>query len=255
MDLTCNLALGTSYRSRSQVARVVTEDWCSRILYCVGCETDRLVQAATNTPGRDFSCRNCGEHYQLKSSSRLPTTKIVDSAYSAMIQALRSDSVPNLLALHYSAEWKIHNLLLIPRFSYSETAIEKRRPLGPNARRAGWIGCNILLSQIPPSAILEIVRNGTVRPKNAVRQAFDKLRPLSELKPEKRGWTLDVLWVVENLPKNFALSDVYEHVPQLQELHPNNLHVRDKVRQQLQVLRDMGRIRFLGNGRYEQSLR
>ncbi|MGI0085759.1 MAG: DpnI domain-containing protein, partial [Nitrososphaerales archaeon] len=31
---------------------------------------------------------------------------------------------------------------------------------------------------------------------------------------------------------------------------PNNAHIRDKIRQQLQVLRDMGLIEFLGSGSY-----
>jgi len=34
------------------------------------------------------------------------------------------------------------------------------------------------------------------------------------------------------------------------ELHPNNAHVRDKIRQQLQVLRDLGLLEFLGSGSY-----
>ena len=33
-------------------------------------------------------------------------------------------------------------------------------------------------------------------------------------------------------------------------LHPDNRHVLDKIRQQLQVLRDMGFVEFLGRGRY-----
>ena len=33
-------------------------------------------------------------------------------------------------------------------------------------------------------------------------------------------------------------------------LHPDNRHVRDKIRQQLQVLRDLGLVEFLGRGRY-----
>ncbi|MBI5242579.1 MAG: hypothetical protein HY922_02705 [Elusimicrobia bacterium] len=36
----------------------------------------------------------------------------------------------------------------------------------------------------------------------------------------------------------------------LSELHPNNRHVRPKIRQQLQVLRDLGFVAFLGRGRY-----
>jgi type II restriction enzyme len=35
-------------------------------------------------------------------------------------------------------------------------------------------------------------------------------------------------------------------------LHPENRHVRDKLRQQLQVLRDLGLIEFLGRGRYRR---
>jgi hypothetical protein len=37
------------------------------------------------------------------------------------------------------------------------------------------------------------------------------------------------------------------------ELHPANRHVRDKTRQQLQVLRDLGLVEFLGGGRYRQN--
>jgi hypothetical protein len=36
---------------------------------------------------------------------------------------------------------------------------------------------------------------------------------------------------------------------QLEKLHPDNRHVRDKTRQQLQVLRDLGFVGFLGRGR------
>ena len=68
---------------------------------------------------------------------------------------------------------------------------------------------------------------------------------------EKRGWTLDVLQVVQSLnKKEFLLSDVYAHADTLAKLHPKNAHVRDKIRQQLQVLRDLGLLSFLGAGSY-----
>jgi len=60
-----------------------------------------------------------------------------------------------------------------------------------------------------------------------------------------------MLNVVRALRKTeFALQDIYAFAGQLQELHPDNRHVRDKIRQQLQVLRDLGFIEFLGHGRY-----
>jgi len=44
--------------------------------------------------------------------------------------------------------------------------------------------------------------------------------------------------------------DIYAFAAQLQKLHPDNRHVPDKIRQQLQVLRDLGFVEFLGGGRY-----
>jgi type II restriction enzyme len=87
-----------------------------------------------------------------------------------------------------------------------------------------------------------------------VRRAYRRLRPLEKLKAETRGWSLDVLNVVRSLNKpKFSLSDVYAHTADLAKLHPNNAHVRDKIRQQLQVLRDLGLLTFLGSGSYRLS--
>jgi type II restriction enzyme len=84
-----------------------------------------------------------------------------------------------------------------------------------------------------------------------VRSSYNRLRPLEKLQVEKRGWTLDVLQVVQSLGKmEFALADVYAHADSLAKLHPNNRHVHDKIRQQLQVLRDLGLLEFLGGGEY-----
>jgi len=84
-----------------------------------------------------------------------------------------------------------------------------------------------------------------------VRKAYEKVRPLEKLNIEKRGWTLDVLNVLRSLNKNeFALSEVYDRADELAELHPQNHHIHDKIRQQLQVLRDLGLLEFLGGGSY-----
>jgi type II restriction enzyme len=84
-----------------------------------------------------------------------------------------------------------------------------------------------------------------------VRRAYERLRPLENLEVEKRGWTLDVLEVVRSLGKpEFTLRDMYSHAATLAKLHPHNAHVHDKIRQQLQVLRDLGLLIFLGGGSY-----
>ena len=49
----------------------------------------------------------------------------------------------------------------------------------------------------------------------------------------------------------FTLAQVYLFARELARLHPANRHVEDKIRQQLQRLRDMGFLEFQGRGRYE----
>ena len=36
------------------------------------------------------------------------------------------------------ATWEVRDLLLIPSFMFSESAVIKRKPLAATARRAGW---------------------------------------------------------------------------------------------------------------------
>jgi len=55
------------------------------------------------------------------------------------------------------------------------------------------------------------------------------------------GWTFDVLIAVRSLNQlEFTNEDAYTLAPHLKRLHPRNRHVTDKIRQQLQVLRDLG---------------
>jgi type II restriction enzyme len=58
---------------------------------------------------------------------------------------------------------------------------------------------------------------------------------------------------VEDIGKTeFDLSEVYAFETRLSGLYPMNQHVRQKIRQQLQVLRDCGFIEFLGRGHYRR---
>ncbi len=173
-----------------------------------------------------------------------------------MVRAIRENRTPNLFALHYEpTAWTVSNLLLIPSFAFPLSAVEQRRPLGPSARRAGWIGCNILLKAIPTDARIPVIVNGRPSAPTEVRAQYARVRPLAKLQPQQRGWTLDVLRVVRALGKaEFSLSDVYEAEDQVANLHPANKHVRDKIRQQLQVLRDLSLLEFVGSGRYRIPL-
>lgn len=240
------------YKSASQRARVGTESWGSLNLFCSSCESPHLDQASRNTAAIDFVCPRCNATFQLKSQSKPFGARIVDAAYSEMKRVILEDRAPNLLILHYDlSAWTVRSVVLIPRFAFALSALERRKPLAPEARRAGWIGCNILLGKIPQDARIHMVQDGIPRPPSEVRRAYQRLRPLENLKVEKRGWTLDILEIVRSLGKTeFTVSEVYSHAGSLAKLHPHNSHVHDKIRQQLQVLRDLGLLSFLGSGSY-----
>jgi type II restriction enzyme len=240
------------YKSASQRARVGTESWGATNFFCPACDSPRLRSAPQGTAAIDYVCPACDSPFQLKSQSKPFGSKIVDAAYSQMKRAILEDKTPNLFVLHYDLDlWAVRTVLLVPHFAFALSTLEKRPPLAPSARRAGWVGCNILLDKIPLHARISMVSEGAPRTRREVRSAYDRLRPLEKLQVEKRGWTLDVLRVVQSLGKmDFTLADVYDHADALARLHPKNAHVRDKIRQQLQVLRDLGLLEFLGRGSY-----
>lgn len=96
-----------------------------------------------------------------------------------------------------------------------------------------------------------LVSEGAPIRRELVRRQYGRLQPLEKFEQEKRGWTLDVLHIVRALDKQeFSLAEVYRYSDELQRLHPENFHVHDKIRQQLQRLRDMGLLKFLGRGSY-----
>ena len=251
MELRLPIEEATRYKSLSQRARVVTEAWAERSIFCPACPSSNVARARNNTEAFDFRCSECGARYQLKASSRPITGKIFDAGYEAMMRAIRHDALPHFLVLRYDID-VVSDLLLIPSFSLSSSAIEPRKPLSPNARRAGWVGCNILTTLVPPECRIYIVESGQVMPRTIVRSQFKHVAELSNLPPSSRGWTLDVLTSLRKLGKRvFTLGDAYATEGEMARLHPQNRHVREKIRQQLQVLRDLGYLWFKERAVYE----
>ena len=50
----------------------------------------------------------------------------------------------------------------------------------------------------------------------------------------------------------FTLDEVYKFEQKLKQKYPNNNFIKDKIRQQLQLLRDKGIIEFIGRGNYRK---
>lgn len=253
MKLIFDERLINKYKSVSQKARVLTEHWVDKSVFCPNCGRPDIDKYPNNQPVADFYCTNCKEEYELKSKQNSIGAKILDGAYRTKMERLRSNSNPNLFVLSYNLQ-NLHvlNLLVIPKHFFVPEIIEKRKPLAITAKRAGWIGSNIILQKIPQAGKIFIVKQKRIEPKEKMLAAWKKTLFLREEKEIlARGWLLDVMRCVEKIGKRgFTLDDAYGFEKELSEIHPDNKHIKDKIRQQLQILRDKGYLDFVSRGYY-----
>lgn len=84
----------------------------------------------------------------------------------------------------------------------------------------------------------------------------DSVLPIDEsnkISDNLNGWKKDVFDCLQSLDKqDFTISDVYNFEGALSEKHPANNHVRNKIRQTLQYLRDLGFVKFVKPGVYKK---
>jgi type II restriction enzyme len=188
----------------------------------------------------------------LKSKRGAFGTRIADGAFSAMIATIREGRTPSFLLLEYSPTWEVQVLTAVHHSLITQDCIEERRALGPLARRAGWIGCNIILPKIALEGRIPLVTAGKAHTREAPRAAFARLEFLVRMPAKRRGWAASLLNLLRQLPsERFSLSDAYRFEAHLAKLYPENRNVRPKIRQQLQILRDAGIIQFEARGLYK----
>ncbi len=148
MELTLSREVAENYKNESQRSRVMTEYWVKNSGFCPNCGSN-LEKFENNKPVADFYCKGCREEYELKSKNGNVGKKIVDGAHSMMIARLQSENNPNFFYLSYDRfTLKIKNFLMIPKYYFVPGIIEKRNALKSTARRAGWVGCNIVVIDI-----------------------------------------------------------------------------------------------------------
>ena len=92
------------------------------------------------------------------------------------------------------------------------------------ARRAGWIGCNFALNRVPAEARIPLV----------ITRSSGREPAPSSLRASGQGQSR----LTSAATNKFTNEDVYAFTREVEQLHPGNRHVKDKIRQQLQVLRD-----------------
>ena len=252
MNLILDKKLGSNYSSQAQKIRVISENWVLGEIYCPSCG-GIITDYVNNKPVADFYCKKCVEDFELKSKQGKITKTIPAGAYSKMIERINSSTKPNFFFMGYLETFFVNDFFVIPKHFFISEIIEKRKPLRETARRAGWIGSNILFSKIPKAGQIFYVENGKEVSKKNVLEKWQKTVFLKQIKKaDARGWILDIMNCIDALnKKEFSLQDMYDFEPDLKVIHPENKHIKDKVRQQLQFLRDKNYLDFTGQGRYK----
>ena len=148
----------------------------------------------------------------------------------------------------------VKDIILIPKHFFVPEVIEKRKPLAKTARRAGWVGCNILIDKIPKQGRIDIITDGKIADVNSVVKKVNRSQSLLVDDMGNRGWLLDVLFCMNSLKEQFTLNEMYSFEQYLKLKHPDNNNIKPKIRQQLQFLRDKGFVEFLGNGNYKKVI-
>ncbi|MEX0627923.1 MAG: DpnI domain-containing protein, partial [Cucumibacter sp.] len=242
----------TPYDSGSQQARVWTERWVADWIFCANCGSPKLSQLPANSPVADFVCPTCSDQYEVKSQKKAFGPRVADGAYATKIERLSSAANPHLLLLNYDlAQREVRNVCVVPKHFFVPEIIQRRPPLKETARRAGWVGSNILIGRIPLAGRIFILRNGVPEPKDEVLAKWKQTLFLRRQGVESRGWLIEVMKAVEMIGRpEFELEDVYAFEARLSATYPDNNNVKPKIRQQLQVLRDNGYLEFVGRGRY-----
>ncbi len=145
-----------AFSSRSQAARVMLETWAEMNLYCLSCSSDSLMRLAANMPVADFECVRCEKRYQLKTKNGRFGSVIAGAAYRPTIAAIRDVSMPEHIFVEYDPRFAtVVYVDAIPGKAITEEHVVARRPLSTHARRAGWQGCTIRITNLPSVRIVQ----------------------------------------------------------------------------------------------------
>ncbi|MFB6348041.1 DpnI domain-containing protein [Moraxella sp. ZJ142] len=255
MNLYFNTKLAENYKSPAQIIRILTEDWLIHNVYCPCCGAFPVNAFNNNKPVGDFYCSLCAEQFELKSkNSKTLGKSVADGAYHTMIERINSDTNPNFFFLNYSKhDYSVKNLVIVPKHFFTSDIIIPRKNGIPN--RPNYIMCSINTAALPNNGKISIINQGQIVAQEKVLEQWQQNFFLRNMKKENKGWLLTIMNYLDKIPNGeFSLKQIYDFEPELAQKYPNNNHIKDKIRQQLQFLRDKGMIEFLGSGRYRKVI-
>ncbi len=144
----------TGWSSQSRIVGYAGECYCLDHLYCPCCGEKDWFECRVNEKSKDITCKSCNQNFQIKCKQisskghkRIKATntlRTIGAEYRATIESL-NDKIDYIFLL-YDKSYQLLDILYEKNQLISEQSVIPRKPLSANARRAGWQGCNLLLT-------------------------------------------------------------------------------------------------------------
>ena len=124
------------------------------------------------------------------------------------------------------ARAQVCDLIVAPKPFFTPEVIERRKPTHPKGRANSWVGCNILLGEVPEAGEVAVIREGVALPRTEVIARFRETLFLRAAGAGARGWMIEVLKRVERIGADaFSLDDMYAFEGRLAAIYPGNANV------------------------------
>lgn len=138
--------INPNWKSKSRIFGQVIEDWFVDNITCE-CRGKFLLQK-TNQKSYDCVCELCNKKIQIKSQKNIfkpnkdNTLRILGSEYKTTLKSINMSENWDLFLISYDKiNFRVNQILKIDSDYINTKCVFPRKPLGPNARRAGWRGC------------------------------------------------------------------------------------------------------------------
>lgn len=236
---------------------MITERWAEETLYLLNCDASWIEAHRPGKQVEDFCCPSCDRRTQLKATRGGHGPTVSNSAYDPKMDAIEANQAPDYAVLGFDPDrWRVTDPYIVPGHFTTPRVVGKRAPSSEDARRSGWAGSNIRLEQIPGAGRIQLVENGDAIDPDVARGKFAETAFLTGGDAEARDWTTAVRDCIDDRSvepgDRFELAVVYGFEDRLAEMYPDTQHIRPKIRQQLQALRDQEVLEFPGGGDYRR---
>ena len=145
------------WKSISRILGRGAEEYCLKNIKCRNCNSLNWEECSINEKSKDLICKKCGKKYQIKckkiTKNKYENIKknnefeTIGAEYNTTLKSI-NEEIDYIIILYEKVKYMILGIIHINSNDITSKNIKPRNPLGINAKRAGWQGCNLYFTNI-----------------------------------------------------------------------------------------------------------